>query len=241
MGIRPKKLANKFKICANTLRNYETKGLIPPAERSVNGYRMYTELHEAYLACIQALAPAFGMEVTTEVMHSLQKNELDDALWIIREREVMLHREKASLDQLVRELNLYTNENQTYDLNQRFRIHEVSRRTGIPKSAIRYWEKCGLFTAERDPDNEYRLYNEGHLLKIKMIQVLQNSVYSEETVSLKQLIAHVEIQNIMHAMKLVESIRIYQHKTIKLQMRGIYFLYRLIQAVPQMQSRFSPG
>ncbi|MEC0243592.1 MerR family transcriptional regulator [Paenibacillus dokdonensis] len=231
MDIRPKKLANKFMISANTLRNYEAKGLIPPAERSANGYRMYTERHEAYLACIQALAPGFGMEVTTIVLHGLQRNELDDALWIVREREVMLHREKASLDQLVRELNSYADGSQAYDLNQCFSIHEVSRRTGVPKSAIRYWEKSGLFTTERDPDNGYRLYNEAHLLKIKMIQVLQSSVYSEETVNLKQSIALLEFKNIEHAMKLAESIRTYLHKTIKLQMRGLYFLYRLIQSL----------
>ncbi|MEC0128329.1 MerR family transcriptional regulator [Paenibacillus pabuli] len=231
MGIGPKKLANKFMISANTLRNYEAKGLIPPAERSANGYRMYTQQHEAYLACIQAMVPAFGMEVTTEVLCGLQRNELDDALWVVREREVMLHREKASLDQLVRELDSHAGGSQSYDLNQHFRINEVSRRTGVPKSAIRYWEASGLFTTARDSGNQYRLYNEAHLFKIKMIQILQSSVYSEETVNLKQSIALVEFQNIEQAMKLAEDIRTYLNKTIKLQMRGLYFLQRLIQSL----------
>ncbi|WP_440111635.1 MerR family transcriptional regulator [Paenibacillus sp. QZ-Y1] len=231
MGMRPKKLANKFMISASTLRNYEAKGLIPPAERSANGYRMYTGRHEAYLACIQAMAPAFGMDVTTEVLHGLQRNELDDALWVIREREVKLHQEKASLEQLVEELNSYADEGQVFDLNQRFRIHEVSRRTGVPKSAIRYWEKSGLFTTERNSDNEYRLYNEAHLLKIKMIQILQSSVYSEETVHLKQSIALLEFQNIEQVIKLAEQIRTYLNKTINLQVRGLYFLHRLIRSL----------
>ncbi|MDQ0724919.1 DNA-binding transcriptional MerR regulator [Paenibacillus sp. W4I10] len=231
MGMRPKKLANKFMISASTLRNYEAKGLIPPAERSDNGYRMYTERHEAYLACIQAMAPAFGMEVTTEVLHGLQRNELDDALWVVREREVKLHQEKASLEQLVEELNSYADGGKVFDLNQRFRIHEVSRRTGVPKSAIRYWEKSGLFTTERNCDNKYRLYNEAHLLKIKMIQILQSSVYSEETVHLKQSIALLEFQNIEQVIKLAEQIRTYLNKTIKLQVRGLYFLHRLIRSL----------
>lgn len=231
MGLRPKKLAEKYGLSGSTLRNYEAKGLIPPADRSANGYRMYTERHEAYLACIQAMAAAFGMEVTSEVMHCLGRNELDDALWIVRDREVMLHREKARLDQLVRELKSFSEVSQAYDFNQHFSIHEVSRRTGAPKSAIRYWEKSGLFTTERDPDNEYRLYNEAHLFKIRMIQVLQSSVYSEETVNLKQSIALLDVENIEHAMKLAESIQAHLHKTIKLQMRALYFLYRLIQTL----------
>ncbi|MGG4096121.1 MerR family transcriptional regulator [Paenibacillus lautus] len=176
MGFRPKKLAEKYGLSSSTLRNYEAKGLIPPAVRSSNGYRMYTERHEAYLACIQAMAAGFGMEVTSEVMHCLGRNNLNDALWIVRDREVMLHREKASLDQLVRELKSYSEGSQAYDFNQHFSIHEVSSRTGAPKSAIRYWEQSGLFTAKRDPDNDYRLYNEAHLFKIRMFQVLQSAV-----------------------------------------------------------------
>ncbi|MEC0206570.1 MerR family transcriptional regulator [Paenibacillus lautus] len=229
MSFRPKRLAEKYGLSSSTLRNYEAKGLIPPADRSSNGYRMYTERHEAYLACIQAMAAAFGMEVTSEVMHCLGRNESDDALWIVRDREVMLHREKVSLDQLVRELKSCSEGSRDNDSNQYFSIHEVSRRTGAPKSAIRYWEQSGLFTAKRDPDNGYRLYNESHLFKIRMIQVLQSSVYSEETVNLKQSIARLELENIEQAMKLSESIQAYLHKTIKLQARALYFLYRLIQ------------
>lgn len=229
LDYRPKNLAEKYGLSASTLRNYEAKGLMPPADRSSNGYRMYTERHEAYLACIQTMAPAFGMDVTSEVMHCLGRNELDDALWIVRDREVLLHREKASLDQLVRELKSYSEGNRAHDFNPYFSIHEVSRRTGAPKSTIRYWEQSGLFTAKRDPDNDYRLYNEAHLFKIRMIQVLQSSVYSEETVNLKQSIARLELENIEHAMKLTVSIQAYLHKTIKLQMRALYFLYRLIK------------
>ncbi|WP_255374012.1 MerR family transcriptional regulator [Cohnella sp. OV330] len=229
MDYRPQKLASKYKLSANTLRNYEAKGLIPPAARSANGYRIYTQQHEAYLACIQAMTPAFGMEVTSEVLHRIGRNELDDALWVVRDREVMLHREKASLDQLVEELRAYAEGSRVYDANQRFSIHEVSIRSGAPKSAIRYWEKSGLFTTERDPDNEYRLFNETHLFKIKMIQVLQSAVYSEETVNLKRSIACLDLQNIEDTRELVERIKTYLDKTIRLQMKGLYFLYRLIQ------------
>lgn len=231
MDFGPKQLASKYKLSASTLRNYEAKGIMPPAVRSANGYRIYTQQHEAYLACIQAMAPAFGMEATSEVLHGVGRNELDHALWIVRDREVMLHREKASLDQLVEELKAYAKGCKGYDPNGRFSIHEVSRRTGAPKSAIRYWEKSGLFTTERDPSNEYRLYNEAHLFKIRMIQVLQSAVYSEETVKLKQSIACLELQNIEGTRELVDRIKAYLDKTIRLQMKGIYFLYRLIESL----------
>jgi len=231
MNIRPKKLAAKYGLSANTLRSYEARGLMPPAERSANGYRMYTELHEAYAACIQAMAAAFGMEITNEVIRRLRRNELEDALWIVREKEVGLHREKESLDQMVRELKSYAETGQAYGYNRYFSIHEVSARTGAPKSAIRYWEKSGLFTTERNSDNQYRLYHEAHLLKIRMIQLLQSAVYSEETVDLKQSIARLAFENMEDAIKLSERIQAYLHKTIKRQMRAVYFLFRLLQAI----------
>lgn len=231
MEYRPKKLAAKYGISASTLRNYEAKGLIPPADRSANGYRIYTKRHEAYLACIQAMAAGFGMEVTSEVMHGLGRNELDDALWVVREREVMLHRDKIKLDQLARELRSYAEGSQVCDFSRLFSIHEASRRTGAPKSAIRYWEQSGLFTTGRDPDNQYRLYNEAHLFKMKLIQVLQHSVYSEETVNLKQSIARLELENIEHAMEVSDNIQAYLNTTIKLQLRALYFLYRLMQTL----------
>lgn len=236
MGFRPKKLAEKYGLSSNTLRNYEAKGLMPPADRSPNGYRMYTERHEAFLASILAMTAAFGMEATSEVMHCLRRHELDNALWLVRDREVMLHREKANLDQLVRELKSYSEGSRVHDFNHHFSIHEASRRTGAPKSAIRYWEQCGLFTTARDPDNDYRLYNEAHLFKIRMIQVLQSAVYSEETVNLKQSIARLDLENIEDAMKLSESIQAYLHKTIKLQIRALYFLYRLIETIDNSET-----
>ncbi|MDU0206025.1 hypothetical protein ACYEXS_18620 [Paenibacillus sp. MAH-36] len=66
---------------------------------------------------------------------------------------------------------------------------------------------------------------------MRLLQVLQNSVYSEETVKYKQSIAaaeHVDLQSIM---KLAENIRTYLDKRIDSQMCGISRLYKLIQLI----------
>jgi DNA-binding transcriptional MerR regulator len=232
-------MAEKFKMSASTIRNYEANGLIPPADRSANGYRIYTEQHEAYLACIQAMAPAFGMEITTEVLHCLQRGELDKALWIVKEREVSLYQEKARVEKLIKELEAYADGSQTHDLKQRFNINEVSIRTGVPKSAIRYWEKVSLITAERDPANDYRQYSEAHLFKIRLIQVLQSFVYSEDTVSLKKSIAAIDDHNIEHVMKLAEKILIYLNNTNRSQLKALYYLYKLIRLTDESLTRDS--
>ncbi|WP_028595023.1 MerR family transcriptional regulator [Paenibacillus assamensis] len=227
--MRPKKLASTFMISTSTLRNYEAKGLIPPAERSANGYRVYTNLHETYLACIQAMAPAFGMEVTTEVLHSLHQAKPYDALWLVREREVALHEEKMRLDKLIEDIQRYTEGSPALHQEIRLSINEVSEITQVSKSAIRYWEQAGYVTADRDPTNHYRHYNRAHLLKIRLLQVLQNSVYSEDTVQLKQSIASAEHTDSSHLLQLAKNIRSYFNQLIEMQIRGIANLYSLMR------------
>lgn len=112
-----------------------------------------------------------------------------------------------------------------------FTINEVSELMKIPKSTIRYWEQAGYVAAYRDPENHYRCYVGGYLLKMRLIQVLQNSVYSEKTVKFKQSIAAVEHLDLQSIMKLAENIRSYLDKGIESQMYGISRLYNLIQLI----------
>lgn len=229
MILRPKQTAGKFKLSAGTLRNYEAKGLVPPAGRSANGYRVYAEEHEAYLACIQAMAPAFGMEVTTEVLQCLQRGEWDKALWTVREKEILLVEDKKRLEALTKRLELHAGGRLAYDIENRLTIHEVSKRTGAPKSAVRYWENDGFFTAGRNPANDYRLYSEAHLLTITLIQVLQGCVYSEDTAALKQSIRAMDHQNADEVLKLAGQLSRYLNQTLRAQMRALGALYQLIE------------
>lgn len=238
--MRPKKMAAKFMISASTIRNYEAKGLIPPAERSSNGYRIYTDQHAAYLSCIQAMAPAFGMEVTAEVLRCLHQDKPQDAMWIIREREVALYEEKEKLERLIQDFRIYASENKSPYAEETYTINEASELTQVPKSAIRYWEQAGYITADRDPDNRYRRYNGSHLLKIRLIQVLQSSVYSEDTVNFKQSISATDHTDLQGGMYVAENVRTYLDKIIESQMCGVSYLHQLI-SLQKPRSSTKPG
>lgn len=229
LTMRPKKMAAKFMISTSTIRNYEAKGLIPPAERSSNGYRVYTDQHAAYLSCIQAMAPAFGMEVTAQVLRCLHQDKPQDAMWLIREKEVSLYEEKERLERLIQDVRIFAYENKSPYAEETFTINEASELTQVPKSAIRYWEQAGYVTADRDPNNRYRRYNGYHLLKIRLIQMLQCSVYSEDTVNFKQSIATTKHTDLQEVMNVAENVRSYLDKIIESQMCGVSFLYQLIQ------------
>lgn len=227
--MRPKKMAEMFLMSASTLRNYEAKGIIPPAKRSANGYRVYTNEHAAYLACIQAMSPAFGMETTREVLSFLRENRVTEALWIVKKKDASLYEEKIRLQTLIQDIHLYARSNQAPPTDDWFSIDEVFKKTGAPKSAIRYWEQAGLLTPERDPANDYRRYCSAHVFAIRLLQVLQNCTYSEDTVKLRRSIAETDHMDIQQIRKLAEDTLTYLDKINESQLRGVYYLYKLMR------------
>jgi DNA-binding transcriptional MerR regulator len=95
-SLRPAEIANQLGISTSSLRNYEAKGIVPPANRASNGYRVYTKEHAAYFACIVAMSPGFGMEITSAVLTHLQRRELGPALWLINDAQAATHEDKLS-------------------------------------------------------------------------------------------------------------------------------------------------
>lgn len=53
------------------------------------------------------------------------------------------------------------------------------------------------------------------MLKIRLIQVLQSSVYSEDTVNFKQSIAAAEHTDLQGVMNVAENVRTYLDKVIE--------------------------
>lgn len=59
MELRPIDIAKKLDVGTSAMRHYEEWGIVPPAKRKPSGYRVYTEVHEAYFLCIRANVPWF--------------------------------------------------------------------------------------------------------------------------------------------------------------------------------------
>lgn len=52
-------------------------------------------------------------------------------------------------------------------------INEVEHVTGLSKKSIRYYEEHGLLTPKRNEENDYRIYNEGDIQKLRIIKFLR--------------------------------------------------------------------
>jgi DNA-binding transcriptional MerR regulator len=217
--IRPIDIAKKLNISTSSLRSYEERGIVPKPERSSTGYRIYTEEHLAYFECIVAMSPGFGMDITSAVLKKLQRKELDAALWIINKAQVANYEDKIIIERVNKHLGNLTHEHS-------MTTGEVSLQTNIPPSTLRYWEKEGYVNSKRG-ENNYRYFNSYQFIKILLMKLTQNAVYSHEIVQLKKFIRNLEEYNIEGAKSIGEECQQHLNNRNQEQLHGLYFLYRL--------------
>ncbi|NOU67231.1 MerR family DNA-binding transcriptional regulator [Paenibacillus sp. LMG 31461] len=232
--MRPIDIANQLNISTSTLRNYETKGLVPIPARSSNGYRLYTEEHVTYFTCIQAMEPGFGMDATSEILRNIQCKEMDSALRIVNEVQANLHR-----DTLLAESNIQIFETEHLNILDSHEmiwmtIGEVAEETSLPRSTIRHWEKVGLILSSRDPQNDYRRYNRSQLHKIMLLRTLRPAVYSLDLIGLKQAIAEMDPYDVEHAKRIAHQSLKFLYKVKQEQLRGVHNLYKLCRLLNLM-------
>ncbi|SRR6266566_2772101 len=73
------------------VRNYESLGLLPQAERRKSGYRLYTQRHLAALKTGHFLVGGYGGPRMPKIMQALHRDDLSAALAMIDSR----HAEQA--------------------------------------------------------------------------------------------------------------------------------------------------
>lgn len=233
MGIRPIDIAKKLGITTSALKHYEKWGIVPPAERASNGYRLYTEEHAAYFECIRAMFPGFGVDVTKQVMKKLQERELDDALWIVSEAQARLQQDKVLAERTIRILE--TEQLDAVDARGRKKeltIGEVAAEIGVPTSAIRHWEKEGVLILPRDQDNGYRKFDGAQIRQIMIIRILRSANYPLELI--KDVLHELKHHQVHNARRVLKDTLVYLNYLNHNQIRGVHYLYQLCQVLKLM-------
>lgn len=223
-------IAKKLNISTSALRHYESWGLIPPVERAENGYRIYTDEHEAYFQCIRALIPGFGMDLIKEIMPLINNREIVAALWRINKAQVTLHTEKETVQRTIEILDLKDlTEIPNYSKKTLFTIGEVAKEANVSASAIRHWEREGLITPERQKDSGFRIYSPSDIRRVLIIRTIQRVVYSLDIV--REVLSDLENNNIEQARKMALSSLEYIDNALTEQVRGIASLQALLDVV----------
>lgn len=172
-------------IHPNTVRLYEEWGLISKPERQENGYRVFTSLH---IRQIQLARTAFQIEILQnglrkkiiEMVRTQAKGDFEGAILLTQEyleqlREEQEHAEEAI--QIVRQILSDTGQENKRAMKRK----EVSESLGISMDTLRNWERNGLLTVKRK-ENNYRIYNDDDLKRLKIIRSLRCANYSHEAI-----------------------------------------------------------
>lgn len=230
---KPIEIAKELQISTSALRHYESSGVVPSPERSETGYRLYTKVHLAYFRCLRAMVPGFGFTVTYDVLRHIQNKDMDHAFWIVNAEQATLQHEKKLADQTL----LFLQDKNLTVMNDKkvkstMTIGEVASITGVQTSAIRHWEKEGLISPNRNPENGYRLYTHMHVKQVLLIRTLRKTVYFLD--KMKEIIQAVENQSIKKAKKVTENALLSIHQRNRQQYNGVHKLVELCNEIGLM-------
>lgn len=227
---RPIDIARELNISTSALRHYESWGIIPPPERGANQYRLYTNEHLAYFRCLRAMIPGFGFPLTADVLRAVQDGDVDKAFWLVSGEQAQLYNEKTVAEQtlaLLRNPDLSPIEGKK--LKSHMTIGEAATLTEVPPSAIRHWEKEGLISPDRHPDNGYRLFTPMHIRQILLIRTMRRTVYFLENI--KEVVHALEHHSMEEAQKMTEQALFTLHKRNRDQFWGIQKLMALCHEI----------
>lgn len=140
-------LANIFEINQHTIRHYEEKGLLAPAEVSENGYRKYG-LTEAYKLSFVLFLRELGLSLS-EINELLESGSKIDYTKVLMERKLKIQEEKHRLDRLSQmvdeQIHLTTKiKEKTYDVKSPIRLKCLVRKQILENLTILDLLESGL-------------------------------------------------------------------------------------------------
>ena len=106
-------------------------------------------------------------------------------------------------------------------------IGEVAKETGVAPSAIRHWERSALIEVARNDENGYRRFSPTQIRQILIIGTLRKAVWSLDII--KRVIKELDHNNLEQARRIARDSLQYLNNLNRSRMRGIRFLYRLIE------------
>ncbi len=178
--LRPHDLALAGHISVQQVRNYEANGLIPQAQRSPSGYRLYTQQHLAALKAVKSMVPGYGWPRTSAIMQALHRGDLSAALATIDERHAELTSKRFQVEQTLSALRTLATGSvflQSPSHPERLQVGEAAKQVGVRVSALHFWEQQGLLYPVREQHSRYRLYDEHQMRRLRVVALLRDASY----------------------------------------------------------------
>ncbi|WP_345429793.1 MerR family transcriptional regulator [Actinoallomurus vinaceus] len=178
-GLRPVDLARVAGVSTQQIRNYEEAGILPPAARTLAGYRRFEERHRRAVVTYRALLKGYGSRAAQAIMRAVHAGDLPRALTLVDAEHATLHQNRLSLEAASEALEAIARQAPDTEALPRtgLSVGEVAARLGVRSSALRVWEAAGLLAPGRDPATGYRRFGAADVRDARLIAVLRQSHY----------------------------------------------------------------
>jgi DNA-binding transcriptional MerR regulator len=182
--LRTSDIARAVGVHPNTVRLYETWGLLPPIPRAPNGYRMYTQSHvdQMRLARLAMRATWLGgaiRKLALSVVYCGAEGNLSGALEQALAVQKLIQTE---IDYAYAALDVLERWAQGIDLPREnippMAIGQVAQLLSVTPDMLRNWERNGLLSVPRSPQNQYRQYGPPEIDRLHVIRALRKAGFS---------------------------------------------------------------
>ncbi|MEV5316110.1 TioE family transcriptional regulator [Streptomyces sp. NPDC052687] len=174
--LRPVDLARLAGVSAQQIRNYEDAGVLPPADRTESGYRVFAPVHREALLAYRALSKGYGTTGAARIMQTVHAGDVPGALALVDAAHAALHAERATLEaarEALETLETPMEREQAGPPDGGLRVGEVAALLGVRPSALRVWEAAGLIVPERERGTGYRLYRPVDVRDARLVHTLR--------------------------------------------------------------------
>jgi DNA-binding transcriptional MerR regulator len=180
------KIARVVGCHPNTVRLYEKIGFLSPVERSLKGYRLYTEAHldQARLArgFMQGGWP--GQLIRRSEVSIIKQAAAQDysaALELAHRHDSLVRLEHEYAETAAAFLERWASGkacDTVEEWTQPLYITQAARLLNITVDMLRNWERSGLISPRRSLVNRYRLYSAAEIDRLRVIRMLRQAGYS---------------------------------------------------------------
>ncbi len=179
-------VAAKCGVHPNTVRLYEKLELIPPVPRAGNGYRLYSELYIEYVRLVRTALKSTWLggvirKKAISVLELSAAGSFDEAIRAAREHLTLVREEREKAEIAAGLLEAWAaadSDNRVVSTRSNWKTNEVTELLSITNDMLRSWERNGLITVPRDPENRYRIYGENELRRLYVIRALRKARFS---------------------------------------------------------------
>lgn len=178
--LRTADVARESGYSAQQVRDLERLGVIPPAERSGNGYRVYTPVHGRALRAYRGLAAAAGPVDARAMLAGLRGATVAEAAAAVGALHVRLARERDEAQRARRALHAIRAEvveaapERDEDA---MTITELAGALDVRPSTLRFWEDEGLVAPDRVTTLRARRYGPEAIRAARIVAALRRAGY----------------------------------------------------------------